>query len=107
MPGNTNSLFILKAKGDSMNDADIDGNSIEDGDFVIVDESKRAPENENYVVSLIDDCANIKKFFHQGDQIALVSESTKDYNPIFIHQSDADRYNVIGTVVRVIKTPKF
>jgi SOS-response transcriptional repressor LexA len=104
---NPESLFVLKAKGDSMNKSDIHGNSIEDGDFVIVDESKKSPQDKDYIVSLIDDYANIKRFFSRDGQIALVSESTKDYNPIFIHEDDADSYNVIGRVVKVIKTPKF
>lgn len=49
-----------------MNKADIDGNNIEDGDFVVVREKHNMPEpGEKYVVSLIDDCANIKRFFYE------------------------------------------
>ena len=104
----TSSLFILKAKGDSMNKANIDGSNIEDGDFVVVREKHSMPDpGEKYVVSLIDDCANIKRFFYEKWQITLVSESTKEYNPMFIHENDRHSYHVMGIVIKVIKTPKF
>jgi SOS-response transcriptional repressor LexA len=99
------SLFVLRATGDSMNKAQINGQSIDDGDFVLVDSAKKDPKSGDYVVSVIDDCANIKRFHRVGDEIALVSESTKDFTPIFIHEGDS--YNVAGQVMKIIKTPKF
>lgn len=34
------SFFVLRARGESMNDTDIDGRNIEDGDYMIVQEIK-------------------------------------------------------------------
>lgn len=99
-------IFALRAKGDSMNRAKINGKSIEPGDYIIVDPSKKNPRDGDYVLSVIDDMANIKKFRFDriNNQIVLLSESTKDYSPIFI--SPEDKYLVNGEVIQVIKTPK-
>lgn len=96
-------LFVLRAEGDSMNEASINGKSIEDGDFIIVDSEQKSPEAGQYVVSIIDEVANIKKFVpdRKNKRIILQSESSKEYLPIFIHEDD--KYEVSGRVVGVIK----
>lgn len=97
-------LFVLRAEGDSMNKANIkNGKNIEDGDFIVVDSEQKNPESGQYVVSVIDEVANIKKFVPDPHQkrIILKSESTKDYLPVFIHEND--KYHVSGRVVDVIK----
>ncbi|MCB9798406.1 hypothetical protein H6758_01630 [Candidatus Nomurabacteria bacterium] len=102
-------VFAIQAVGNSMNKASIDGKNIEEGDYVIVDSENHAPESGQYVVSLIDGLANIKRFFldKENNQIALVSESTSQYMPIYIHRDDVDAYQVSGVVLQVIKQPKF
>lgn len=96
-------LFVLRAEGDSMNKANINGKNIEDGDFVIVDHEQKSPTLGNYIVSIIDEVANIKKFVPdpKNKRIILRSESSKEYLPIFIHEDD--QYEVSGRVVDVIK----
>ena len=96
-------LFILRAEGDSMNRANINKKNIEDGDFVIIDAEQKSPEPGQYIVSTIDEMANIKKFIPdpKNKRIVLKSESTKEYLPIFIHEDD--KYEVSGRVVGVIK----
>lgn len=96
-------LFVLRAKGDSMNRANINKKNIEDGDFIVVDAEQQSPEPGQYIVSIIDEVANIKKFVPdpQNKRIVLKSESTKDYLPIFIHEDDS--YKVSGRVIDVIK----
>lgn len=96
-------LFVLRAEGDSMNKANINKKNIEDGDFIVVDAEQQNPEPGQYIVSIIDEVANIKKFVPdpQNKRIILKSESTKDYLPIFIHESD--NYKVSGRVIDVIK----
>jgi len=89
-----------------MNQANVDGKNIEDGDYVIIDSEDRAPENGDVVVSVIEGMANIKKFIHdkKNKQIALLSQSTKDLSPIYVHEGDD--YFVNGKVVQIIKKPK-
>jgi repressor LexA len=99
-------LIAIRAVGDSLNKANIDGDNIENGDYVIVD-SKQRPINGNYVLSVIDGMANFKKFFKDDkkQEIRLVSESTKDFPPIIMHKDDLETsgYLLNGVVVRVIK----
>lgn len=103
----TNNLFVLKAVGESMNKTITkDNKNIENGDYVIIENVQR-PENKDIIVSIIDGCANIKRFLKKDNQIALISESTKKFSPIFIHKEDEDRYQVAGKVLSVIKNPSF
>jgi len=99
-------IFAIKAHGLSMNKAKIKGFSIEDGDYVIVDGENRNPNSGDYVLSIIDEMANIKRFHIDKDkkQIALISESTEDLPPIYIHPDD--KYLINGVVKYVIKKPK-
>ncbi len=103
---NYNNLFAVKAEGDSMNLANINNEKVEDGDYLVIDTNKTSPKNGDYVLSIIDGCANIKKFTRNDDSdtIALISESTRDYPPIYIHSSD--NYLINGVVISVVKTPK-
>ena len=101
-----NNIFAVRAQGLSMNNAKIDGNTIEDGDYLIVDSSNTAPSNGDVVLSIIDDMANIKKYIfdEENNQVILVSDSTREFPPIYIHEDD--NFIVNGKVVQVIKKPK-
>lgn len=100
-------VYAVRASGLSMNRASVKGNTIEEGDYLIVDPNDQAPENGDIVVSVFDGLANIKKFYwdEANHQVALVSESSKDFPPILIHEDDD--FNIAGKVVQVIKQPKF
>lgn len=105
-PKNPRNFFALRARGLSMNRANVDGKNIEDGDYLIIDSEHRTPKNGDVVVSVIDGVANIKKFVldEENQQIALLSESTREFSPIYIHEEDD--YLVNGKVVQIIKKPK-
>ncbi|MEP7104201.1 MAG: S24 family peptidase [Candidatus Dojkabacteria bacterium] len=101
-------LYALIAKGNSMNKANINGLGIDSGDYVIVDPSNLTPKSGvDYVVSIINGAANIKKFYLDtpNKQIVLVSESTEKNNPIHISLEDVDGYIINGVVKKVIKNP--
>ncbi len=102
------SLFAVQAVGDSMNKADIGGKSIQDGDFVIVDPDDKNFKNGDYVLSILNGLANIKKFLKDeaSRQIILNSESTRNYPPIYIHEDDFDHYVVNGKVIDVLGHPE-
>lgn len=99
-------IFAIKAVGPSLNKANIGGNSIEEGDYVVIDREDKSPTNGDYVLSVIDEVANIKKYVRDkdNDRIILLSESTEDYPPIYIHPDDS--FVINGKVVQVIKKPK-
>lgn len=97
-------LLAIKASGNSMNKASINGQTIENGDYVIVD-SKKQPQPNDHVLAIIDNCANIKKMLLDSKNkiISLVSESTENHPIIFIHEND--KFLINGVVKYVIKKP--
>lgn len=102
-------LFAWKVIGDSMNNAKVNGKySIEDGDYVIADARPFKPVNGDYVISLFSNKANVKRYYKTiTDQIALISESTKDYPPIIVSEKDSLEYLTQAKVISVAKSPKF
>lgn len=100
---NKKSVFAIKAEGNSMNKANIYSKNIESGDYVIIDSENTSPHDGDYIISIIDGMANIKKYRldKKNSRIVLLSESTQEYDPIFIHEDDDFRIN--GKVVSVIK----
>lgn len=110
---NGKGVFALRAHGKSMNKAKIRGlnnqeKNIEDGDYVLIDSKYVQPKNGDYVLSVVDGAANIKKFFadRENEQVILMSESSHNYPPIFIHWNETGDCVVGGRVIEVIKKPK-
>lgn len=100
-------IFALRAKGISMNKADINGKTIEDGDYVLIDSNYRNPKSDSYVLSIINGMANIKKYVEdcENDQILLISESTREFPPIVIHKNDSADCFINGRIIYVVKKP--
>lgn len=100
---NKKGLFAIKAEGYSMNQANIAGKNIEPGDYVIVDSKNVSPHDGDYIISIIDGMASIKKYRldKKNSRIALLSESTQEYTPIFIHE--ADDFMINGKIVDIVK----
>lgn len=96
-------VFVLRASGNSMNKAKIRGKGINDGDFVLIDSTDRDPKDGDYVLSVIDNCANLKRFRvdKKSRQKVLVSESTETHMPIFLHEDDDFMIN--GKIIAVVK----
>ena len=105
------SLYALKVEGRSMNQAAVGGyQTIDDGDYLIVDGRDFEPTSGDYVISLIDNMANVKRFVldKPNKQIVLMSESTDDFPPIVIHPNDPADFDYLAKakVVQVVKKPK-
>lgn len=96
-------LYGLIAVGNSMNKANIGGKPIRSGDYVLAETIDR-PNNGDYVVSIFDDVANIKRFFvdSQHSRILLVSESDEFRPPIIIAEEDFPSYHVSARIIDVI-----
>ncbi|MBI2064595.1 MAG: hypothetical protein HYT62_00900 [Candidatus Yanofskybacteria bacterium] len=101
-------IFAIKAEGYSMNKANINGESIEDGDYVVVDPTYRSIKNGDYVLAIIDNNATIKRYFNdkENHRIILLAESSASFSPIFIHHQEASNFLVNGKIIQVIKKPK-
>ena len=106
--GAKKNVFALRAVGNSMNKANSPWGPIENGDYVIIDPDDRQPKNNDFVVSIINGSANIKRFYkdEEHSNIVLFSDSTETYLPIFIHFEDNPDFFINGKVVSVIKQPK-
>ena len=97
-------IFALRVEGDSMDKARIRGKNLETGDFVLIDSEYRNPENGDYVLSVIDGCANLKRFKRDNKtgEVTLVSESTNPKNKP-IHISSDDDFMVNGKIISIVK----
>jgi repressor LexA len=94
-----NDYFFLKAVGDSMNKADINGRAIDNGDYVLVRKQNTASPGQ-IVVALIGDDATIKKFKKKEGHVILEPISSNPANkPIYIFEE----FLIQGIVVDVIK----
>jgi repressor LexA len=98
-------LFAVRADGFSMNQARVNDKTINDGDYLIIDNSDCTPNEGEVILSVIDGSANIKRFHKdkENNQVVLSSDSTQDFAPIYIHPDDD--FFVNGKVVDVIKRP--
>jgi len=87
--------YALEVKGDSMIEA-----GINNGDVVVVRETKTAT-NGDIVVALVDGTeATLKKFFHRGEMIALEAANPAYETRLVPH----DRVRVQGRLVGLIRT---
>jgi repressor LexA len=94
-------IFAVRAVGKSLNRANVKGKSIEEGDIVLIDGEDRAARNGDYVLSIIDGAANLKKYTVEKGQVMLVSESTEKFKPIFV--MEGDNWVVNGKIIAVVK----
>ncbi len=109
LPKTRGKVFAVRVSGNSMNDASLNGKTIDDGDFAIVDSGQTDPPSGKYVLSVIGDVANIKRLVkdEENEQIILASDSKeKSYSPIYIHEDEKDTFRISGVVVEVMKDPK-
>ncbi|NOT33473.1 MAG: transcriptional repressor LexA [Candidatus Eisenbacteria bacterium] len=93
--GDTQGLFALKVRGDSMIDA-----GILEGDFVIVRSQDRASSGD-MIVALIGDEATVKYYRPRGTHLELEPANEK-YKPILVG-SDQE-FRVLGIVKGVMRT---
>jgi len=97
--GKAQDYFFLRAVGDSMNNTNISGKTIDSGDFVLVKKQETANPGDR-IVALIGDEATIKKMVPADGAIRLEPESTNPHNkPIYLF----DDFSVQGIVTDVIK----
>ncbi|MCK5332444.1 hypothetical protein KAJ41_01105 [Candidatus Parcubacteria bacterium] len=103
---NIDGLFIVRAIGDSLNQAkNLNGGPVENGDYIVIDGKNRNPKNGDYVLSIIDEAANLKRYYRTNKEIRLVSESNLNIPPIVLHEDDikTPNYLINGVVLKVIK----
>lgn len=97
--GRPDDYFFLRAVGDSMNNTNIKGKNIDDGDYVLVKKQSTADYGSR-VVALIGEEATIKKLERGEGCYQLMPESTnQDNKPLYIF----DEFSIQGITVDIIK----
>jgi SOS regulatory protein LexA len=91
--GNSNDLFILKIKGDSMMNKNIN-----DGDYVVINKQNAADIGDIVAVD-IEGNATLKTYKTMGGKILLMPENDA-YEPFML---DEDQFSIIGVAVGIIK----
>ncbi|GAA0786248.1 LexA family protein [Hathewaya limosa] len=86
--------FILKVKGDSMINANINN-----GDYVVIRKQSIA-ENKDIVAVELDGSATLKRLYIDKQRVQLLPENNK-YNPININEEDC--ISILGVALGVIK----
>ena len=88
--------FILRAVGDSMNDAGINS-----GDYVLVERTEQANNNDR-VVAIVDNMATVKRI-QKTDKATILWPESKDqkYKPIILKED----YKIAGKVICTIQNP--
>lgn len=90
--------FLLKAKGDSM-----DQKGIDDGDLVLVRQQTTAKDGDT-VVALIDDEATVKEFRIGGETFVLRPRSTnKQHQPIVLTKDFQVQGVVVTTIAKILR----
>jgi len=97
--GNHKDYFFLRGIGDSMNASNINGKSIDNGDYVLVKKQSLANPG-NKIVALLGDNATIKKYIPEQNVIKLIPESTNPANKPILSFEDII---IQGVVVDVVK----
>lgn len=90
--GNTNGLFALRVRGDSMIRC-----GILNDDIVVVRQTKEA-NNGDIVVALVEDSATVKRFYKENGHFRLQPENER-YEPIIV-----DSVEILGKVISVVRS---
>lgn len=100
---NARSVYAIQVSGTSMNKARVNGKTIQNGDFILVDSSWKHYDNGDKVLVAIDGLATVKTYRTvNGRDIVLLPESTdKKHKPIFL--TEDDDFVINGKVIDVLK----
>ena len=89
--------FMLRVKGESMINA-----GIFDGDFILVEETPTASDND-IIVALLEDSVTVKRFFKEEDYIRLQPENDT-MEPIIVPQDSP--FSIVGRVIGLYRAFK-
>ena len=91
-PGNTEGLFALRVRGESMIKC-----GILNDDIVVVRQTPEA-HNGEIVVALVEDSATVKRFYKEDGHFRLQPENDA-YEPIIV-----DSVTILGKVISVVRS---
>lgn len=101
LPSNPQDLVILTARGNRMKECLVDGKSIEDANYLLVDTSKKEYADGDIVITDmfgITECVKIKL----QEEITYIMKGSKTYAVV----TGQDVGKIQGKVIKVFKIPK-
>lgn len=101
--GKKDGLFSLIVKGDSMNMREIDGQNIQEGQYLIVQKDVEF-EDGDVVLAIVDGAATVKNIKRSEDMVILYPQSSNPiHKPIYL---DINSNSIInGKVIKVLDNP--
>lgn len=98
--GKRKNLFALIVKGDSMDMKEVDGRSIQEGNYLIIQKDTDWEEGDA-VVAIIDGCATVKNIKEGDDMVILYPQSSNPlHKPIYLDKNANSMIN--GKVIKVL-----
>lgn len=89
--------FMLRVKGDSMINA-----GILDGDYIIIDPSKKSPSNGKIVAALIDGDTSTVKTIEKYDNHIVLKPENPDYSPMIFEPGQVSILGLVCGVFRIM-----
>ena len=86
--------YVLRVVGDSMV-----GEHIQDGDYVIVQQTEEAHNGETIIALINEERATLKKFYRERNKIRL-QPANPDFSPLYV---DETQLKIQGIVIGIIR----
>jgi len=95
MVGRSGPHYVLRVRGNSMIDE-----QIRDGDFVVVNERRRADNGEMVIALVNGTSATVKKFYRERDGRIRLQPANETMQPMYIHENDISIQGIVVGVLR-------
>lgn len=98
--GDGKNYFVLRVSGTSMNQYQVNGKTLDNGSYVLIQKDTPLLNEKDAFLFLVDGGATLKKYRKQGNTIYLLPESSDTHHaPIIL--SEHDDVKAAGKVVEV------
>ena len=87
--------YVLRVRGNSMVDE-----QIRDGDFVVVNERRRADNGEMVIALINGTSATVKKYYRERDGRIRLQPANETMQPIYVHENDITIQGIVVGVLR-------
>jgi repressor LexA len=87
--------YVLRVRGNSMVDE-----QIKDGDFVVVNERRRADNGEMVIALVNGNAATVKKYYRERDGRIRLQPANETMQPIYVHENDITIQGIVVGVMR-------
>jgi repressor LexA len=87
--------YVLRVRGNSMVEE-----QIKDGDFVVVNERRRADNGEMVIALVNGNAATVKKYYRERDGRIRLQPANETMQPIYVHENDVTIQGIVVGVMR-------